>query len=1348
MDTSIYHRLSRFLWGVTVTLVVCLALYVSVGRLVAANVGSYRELILAELNSRVPFNIEAEGVTAEWHSFSPELVLTGLRLGAPGQDEQPVALSEGRIGLDVWGSLWTRSLQATWLELEQLSLRGELDADGSFRITGFAGGGGDISGWIEAFLLNIERIHLNHNSLNLTVPSGESRNFDLDFSLSRTGSRRHVRARLESTRGAVIHAVADGVGSPLQLELFRGDLYIELVSGDLEAMGSLFAGETPATWADGTVDVEVWLSLDRGEAEIESHVAARDLLIRTGGEARQFPIERVEFSSTVLRRKNRWTLYAEDMLLEQGGDRVSLPRLQGDFWGKALRLRMDDVQLAPLHGVISAIGVLPQGLADVSETLDPGGRLDALQVNISDWREFLADWEVNANFSELQVNSWKGAPGVTAASGYIELAAGGGFLVLDAQQFTMEFPTVYQRPLKYDDLHGTLYFDWDEEAVTLSSGLIQATASEGTAQALFALNIPLQPSTTGLEMELLVGVEDVHPRYRAKYVPYILNENLQNWLKDSVGEGTVEEGAFLWRGSLRRQAHDLRTIQLFFNVSDTNLEYHPQWPPVSGVAGTVLIDDTNVSVWADQATLYNSSIEGLSAEASLNAARQIELAVHGVVHGPAADGLRVLNESPLRQYVGDTFSAWKMEGALETRLDLLLNLADKTIPPQVEVSTLWDDVSVDIQPGRLPVRAVTGQFNYTTEAGFSSSDLRGELWGEPLFARVSQQPALSQGAASDSVVQVDIAGTVDPADIRDWLALDFLTLAQGKTEVALQLTVAPGNSVRLAASSDLAGVSLDLPPPWILAANETQPLSLDLPLSGGISPMNLSLGEDLRMIIDVQDGKLVAGSLTLDGESPALESGELRVTGSANFLDGDAWNEFLENYFSAGFLPGDDAAEDTDPEQARLAAEETAFPTIVLDDVRAQHLRLLGRDFQDVILDLNVDSNGWRATAQMDWVSGSLQVEGDEPWQLRLEDLDLAGVSGLFAQAATETEADSDLELPVMDVVATRLRHGDLELGSMDFHLHRVGPTLKVSDIHGELAGMRVPVEEPGQLVWLRGEEGDTQLDLALQFEDIGLTLMELGYEKILETESGRFDISMKWPGAPQAFSIAAASGSVLVDVEKGSFLEASAGATGALKVVSILNLASIVQRLSVSQMFDSGIPFDSMDGEFYLHGGTIEVPTLDVRGASSRFQFNGLSDVESRSLEGKLVATLPVASNLPWVAALAGGLPVAAGVFVVSKLFEKQFDLLSSAVYDIGGTWNEPKVEFDRIWDDGASSSRKKKAVPQPPGEPNDPQDLSAPDTQQTEMPDPQQIQVLDPQQIQAQDPQEIPLENQALSP
>ncbi|MEZ5502671.1 MAG: AsmA-like C-terminal region-containing protein [Halioglobus sp.] len=74
-----------------------------------------------------------------------------------------------------------------------------------------------------------------------------------------------------------------------------------------------------------------------------------------------------------------------------------------------------------------------------------------------------------------------------------------------------------------------------------------------------------------------------------------------------------------------------------------------------------------------------------------------------------------------------------------------------------------------------------------------------------------------------------------------------------------------------------------------------------------------------------------------------------------------------------------------------------------------------------------------------------------------------------------------------------------------------------------------------------------------------------------------------------------------------------------------------------------------------------------------------------SRRLDGELVATLPVASNLPWIAALAASLPVAAGVYVVSKVFDKQMTRLSSAVYTIGGTWNDPEVTFDRIFDDEA---------------------------------------------------------------
>ena len=78
-----------------------------------------------------------------------------------------------------------------------------------------------------------------------------------------------------------------------------------------------------------------------------------------------------------------------------------------------------------------------------------------------------------------------------------------------------------------------------------------------------------------------------------------------------------------------------------------------------------------------------------------------------------------------------------------------------------------------------------------------------------------------------------------------------------------------------------------------------------------------------------------------------------------------------------------------------------------------------------------------------------------------------------------------------------------------------------------------------------------------------------------------------------------------------------------------------------------------------------------------------------------ELVATLPVVSNLPWIAALAGGLPTAAGVYVASKIFQEQVDRLSSAKYSVKGDWNNPELKFDRVFDDRKKSRSVKKSSP-----------------------------------------------------
>jgi uncharacterized protein YhdP len=332
-------------------------------------------------------------------------------------------------------------------------------------------------------------------------------------------------------------------------------------------------------------------------------------------------------------------------------------------------------------------------------------------------------------FDDVAVDSWHGAPGVTAASGYAGVAPGGATVVLDSRSISLDFPNVYRTPLHFDELHGSLRVAWSADTVALDSGLLTTRGEEGTTKVLFGLDIPLQPSDVGIEMDLLVGLQDSHARHRDKFIPYVLDSTLLAWLADSIGEGNIERGAFLWRGSLRSGAAPLRTVQLAFNVADTQMTYHPRWPPVLVREGTVLINDSAVSVWAARASLFESAVERLSVETRLDANDRITLDVSGSVHGPAADGFKVLNESPMRAIVGESFAGWTASGQLETELAIQMTLGEGASPPGVDVATRWRDVSLLVMPGNLPVQAVNGDFNYSTTAGFSSRALTGSLWG-------------------------------------------------------------------------------------------------------------------------------------------------------------------------------------------------------------------------------------------------------------------------------------------------------------------------------------------------------------------------------------------------------------------------------------------------------------------------------------------------------------------------------------------------------------------------------------------------------------------------------------------
>ena len=1285
MKPSFFHRLSSILWVAIVIAIVLLAIYVSVGRMLSSLTGAYQNQILQELNHRVPFLIDADRVSAEWHSFTPVLVLDGLRLTLPGEAERSVELSEGRIALDVGDSLLTRSLQMTRLSLSGLDLAGELGEDGSLRIKGFDGGDTQLGEWLEDFLANVERVALDDIRLELTLPSGEQRGFDLDLALSREGSRRLLEGSLTSSRGLLVTALAEGVGNPFDPDSFAGQLYLEIGAVDVGPVADLLGNRFSDLQLSGTIGLQLWSTWDRGEPGALLRLNMNDVLLSPSGDSWQLPLDRFALDASVERRQGAWAIAVEDLELAREEVLVRVPRLQLDLRGETLQLRAQAVSLEPLTGLLAgSTDALPLAATDLLNTLKPRGALTAVQLDVADVTAPASGWQLLANFEELAVDAWHGAPGVTGARGYAELGPGTGYVVLDSRQFSMAFPTVYEETLAYDDFQGTIHIDWDTSSVELSSGLLQVLDAEGPVRVLFGLTVPLLPTETGLEMDLLVGLQGIRASHRGKYIPYILSEKLRPWLAASIGEGMIEQGGFLWRGSLKPDAGQLHTVQLFFNVRDTALDYDPDWPPLTDITGTVLIDNADVSVWAESASLLDSRLSQLSVEVWPDSMDHLWLAVDGSLAGPAADALTVVNNSPLGALAGGTFSDWQLAGDLAADIALLLNLTDSSVTPQVGVSARLAAADLDINPGKLPLRGLSGVLDYDSEAGFSSRDLVGELWGRPLEASVGQRRVAAQGGAAGvhGALSVTVSGTVDMSDIRQWLDLDLLAFASGRTAVEVELLAGAGSSPVLSVHSPLQGVSLDLPEPWGKPAALARPLHLELALDGDDLQLGLEMAGGLALDLGLRDGKLQAAALALDGSPPPLQAGLAQVGGRAAYVDAGQWQHFVTKYV-------------VDATQQSASAEPQAALAPVVDQLRIDRLVVGGRAVDEVVLGLAQESGGWRVTAATDWLRGELLYSDGARSSLDISYLDLAGLAALDLPAGDDTQI---IELPALAVTIGELRRGDTLLGNLAFDLHTAGAELRAENIIGDIVAMQLRSDQPAELSWQQGANGHTALRTRLHFGDLGETLDRLGYQEVIVTDEGSLDLSLEWPGAPQDFSLRRSRGLLGVEIGRGHFPQAPGGAAGALRVVSILNLAEIVQRLSLTQMFESGIPFNEVNGEVVFHADTIEVASMNVQGTASSFQFSGVSVLDTRALDGELVLTLPVANNLPWVAALAAGLPVAAGVYLLSKVFESQVNRLTSAVYSVTGTWDDPKVEFDRIFDDTAPvepGANRPEAVP-----------------------------------------------------
>jgi uncharacterized protein (TIGR02099 family) len=1333
--------LTRWLWRLLGFAIIAIAVIVSAGRELAPLLHKNKTWLEANLTASTGEIVTMEEVDAYWEGLIPELLVKNLTIG------DALQIDSALIRVDFLSSARTFSLVLDTLEVNSASVVipvGKMTSEEAFDFRAyleFFFGSADIS------VRNLEVVlrQSAENQLSLHVDEFSVKN-DLRNHWLHGAVTINPKNVIDKKHPVQVTVKFNGGAD----NIFTGDGRAYIDFGDAKNLSYVlrFLQHLPSREVVENItsmdDVKgrVWASWQHDRIEWVAETSIKGLAV-VAPEFLALPghkkpgakdLRTIDFNGKlagyVLTENMQASEYFIHTLPEQqlfiNQRRYSIPVLGVQYIDNHLtsdsesyyRIYLPDFKL-PI--VMQYLDLLPSDeWRNVVKTLNPSGELKNVLVTLpvqgAPNSQALQPL-VQANLNQVSVSAWMGAPALTSVDGYFEASGRSGFVALDSRRgFSMFYKTLYDQPMKYDSARGRV--DWSIHPVNkhiyVGSQDMEFHANDGDLRGSFWLDLPPSNAPLSPELYLQAGLKNSHIKYLGKYLPNTLDVSLHDWLMTALKDGDLDESGLIYRGSLNKNDTQDRTVTLFSKVEKGRLLFDPAWPVLADMNAFVSIDNDTVQASVKNGTFLGTRFSNATVDVKPSRNRQAHfLTVQAATAGPGHDILKVMRDTPLKNIFGNVFDGWELGGDVKGNVNLGLRIGAAEEPEYQELDVRLKNNDLLVGKINLPLDQLSGNVHYSSTTGLSAEQMSARLWKQNQIINIT--PVNDGDGLPD--IAVTMSGKIDPNPAATWAHLPFLHFfkgniaMEGTLSVPLNATQRKGPEASLFIQSDMKGVAIDLPEPFKKSANKTLPSEIGIELWKDKQLYRVNYGSLMSAYAEqTPDGKLMGDVVINHDEGPAAELPDhLRIRTRMDQVSLSEWLPILDRYkdFSKA-----DAVEFQKQSAGQGSPAESAYPVF---DFQIKQLSIGSWKLDDMNLQVNYQqdqaaSNYWNIAFQNAMMAGRYHYFDDTT---RVPEVDFDTVklgeekkdSGPEETAAEDDSARVDpladvipQELPAMRVHAKHVWLQGADVGDWRYTVNPDKQGVVLDDLYVSTPGLEIRgiEKDRGATVhWNRdGDQVHTEVTSKISLTKEQGAKNLFGIERIIEAEKTDVQGVFNWKGSPAMLSFRRLESDLSFTSEKGRFLNSTAS-TDIMRVINVFNFSTWARRLKLdfTDLYQSGVSFDKVSAHMHLQQGKVVLDKpLVMVGPSGRFELKGTIDSVQNLIDASLIVTIPVNNNATWIAALAAGLPVAAGVWAVSKMFGAQIDKLSSVNYAISGTLDNPSVKFIGLLPELSSDAKNKK--------------------------------------------------------